>query len=76
MKANVVCKEDLWHLQGYASKSVAFRYVCPKCGGVVRGSKYCPNCGIEIEYPPKPNNYEVYERQGKWYVSYEERKRK
>jgi hypothetical protein len=66
MEAAVVCKHGKYESQGYLFWSFGFYYHCPKCGYSCNGAKYCGECGTKIEYPHKPENFELYEFNGEW----------
>lgn len=67
MKAIVVCKQSKYNVQGYDFWSFGFYYKCPKCGKKVDETKYCGECGTKIEYPHKPENFELYDVGGEWH---------
>ena len=68
MEARVICKQTKYNIQGYDFWKFVFHYQCPKCGTKC-STKFCGECGIKIEYPHKPENFELYDFNGEWCYS-------
>lgn len=68
MKAIVVCNEVKANIQGYEYWYFHFKYTCPKCRHEV-STQYCGDCGTKIEYPHKPDDFELYDMNGEWHYS-------
>ena len=71
MEARIVCKQNKYNVQGYDFWGFGFHYQCPKCKAMC-STKFCGECGTKIEYPKKPENFELYEVGGEWLYSNKE----
>ena len=69
MKALVICSQCKYSIQGYDYWKFIFYYQCPKCKAKCSTNKFCGECGIKIEYPHKPENFELYDVGGEWHYS-------